>query len=624
MTRWISCLAALAALGLSARGALAQRSGEAAIVQSWYQKYLKRNADPPSLHQFASQLRQGVPQIEIQGTILGSDEYFDRYGRRPDAFIRGLYADALDRKAGNPEVLVWVQRLREVNGDRSELAKRFLRSAENEQVTGGLRPIDTVRLWYSRFLGREVDPSGVQRYVGLLRQGSSPLDIQAELLGSDEYYNRQGATLDGFIAGLFRDVMGRNPTGADFRSWRHTFNRNGGNRQTLARQFLGQAGVQVDNSTPPIPPPNLPPGSHRDLLSQIVRRSEQCSAMIQVEIPGTLQGRQCILRIQAMQNAALNLQNQLAGSFPPGALANSLSALEQAYAALRDRLARPPGTAPNSEQIANNLGMLIANLRSIPPFNAIPGGGPPQSPVPPNLGYDQAAVLNLLNATQANVAQLLRSMRGQSFVFQSLRRDIEGFGRQLQTVHHQVERGDSVQAVQASVYGAQRYGLAITERMRHPSVPTYWQQIWVNVDHGLASIAGALQVNAGAAPPQPGVPPPQPGIPPINLVGAIDTLTGEIDAYLASIAPLMAFNPQYFPMQAQLNSMRGNLLEMRQTIAVGGSPLDYRPQFVEIQQGYLQLTNLFNAIVAGNPAMPPPSLDQISAKFNELARSMPP
>jgi hypothetical protein len=213
---------------------------------------------------------------------------------------------------------------------------------------------------------------------------------------------------------------------------------------------------------------------------------------------------------------------------------------------------------------------------------------------------------------------------GQSFVFQSLRRDIEGFGRQLQTVHHQVERGDRASAVQASIYGAQRYGLAITEGMRHPSVPTYWQQIWVNVDHGLASSAGALQVNAGAAPPQPGVPPPQPGLPPINLVGAIDSLTGEIDAYLASIAPLMAFNPQYFPMQARLNSMRGNLLEMRQTVAVGGSPLDYRPQFVEIQQGYLQLTNLFNAMVAGNPAMPPPSLDQISAKFNELARSMPP
>ncbi len=630
MTRWIACLAALAAIGLSGICASAQRSGEAEIVQSWYQKYLKRNADPPSLHLFSSQLRQGVPQVDIQGTILGSDEYFNRVGRRPDAFVRGLYADVLNRNAGNPEVVVWVQRLREVNGDRTELARRFLRSAETEQVTGGLRPIDTVRLWYRKFFDRDPDPAGIQRYVGLLRQGASPLDIQAELLGSDEYYNRQGATLDGFLVGLFRDVLGRNPTGADFRSWRNTFNRNGGNRQTLARQFLGQAGVQVDNSTPPIPPPNLPPGAHRDLITQILRRSEQFTGMIQTEIPGTLQGRQCIIRAQAMQSAALNLQNQFASNLPPNVLVSSLNGLEQAYGALRDRLARPPGTAPNSEQIANHIGMLIANLKSVPPFNGFPGGGPPQPPPPPNIGYDQGAVLSLLNATQGNIALLLRSMSGQSFVFQSLRRDIEGFGRQLQSVQRQVQRGDPVQAVQATFYGAQRYSQAITERMRHPSVPTYWQQIWINVDHGLVSTAVGLQLNAGAAPPQPGFPPQQPGIPPpppgflaSNLIVAVDSLTGEIDAYLASIAPMMAFNPQYFPMQAQLNSMRGNLLEMRQTVAVGGSPLDYRPQFVEIQQGYLQLTNLFNAMVAANPAMPPPALDQISARFNELAQSMP-
>ena len=627
MKRFLVYTATLAAIALSAHQGLAQRSGEQEIVEGWYQKYLKRNADPASLHQFASQLRQGVPQVEIQGTILGSDEYFNRYGRRPDAFIRGLYADALDRRAGNPEVTVWVQRLREVNGDRGELAKRFLRSAENEQVTGGLRPIDLVRLWYRKYLGREVDPAGIDRYVGLLRQGSSPLDCQAELLGSDEYYARQGSTLDGFIAGLFRDVLGRNPTGSDFRSWRNTFNRNGGNRQVLARQFLGQAGVQVENSTPPIPSPNLPPGASRDMIGQILRRSELFTAMIQTEIPGTPQARQCIIRAMAVQNAAVNLQNQFAGNLPPNVLVNSLNALERAYGALRERLARPPGTAPNSEQIANQIGMLIGNLKNTPPFNGFPGGGPPgfppPPPMPPNIGYDANAVLNLLNATQGNIAQLLRSMSGQSFIFQGVRRDVEGFGRQIEAVRQQVQRGDPLQSVQATVNGALRYSVSITQRMSHPTVPTFWQQIWVNIDHGLASVAVALQMNAGAQPQPPGIPPPQPGFPPNNLVGAIDSLTGEVDAYLASIAPMMAFNPQYFPMQAQLNSLRGNLLEMRQTVVVGGSPLEFRPQFVEIQQGYLQLTNLFNAILAANPAMPPPSLDQISAGFNELARSMP-
>jgi hypothetical protein len=619
MKRLVICLMVLSGVALTVDRAAAQHSGEAEIVQGWYQKYLKRNADPPSLYQFASQLRQGVPQVEIQGTILGSDEYFNRYGRRPDDFIRGLYADALDRRAGNPEIRVWVQRLRDVNGDRSELAKRFLRSAESEQVTGGLRPIDLVRLWYRKYLDRDVDPSGVERYVGLLRAGSSPLDCQAELLGSDEYFNRQGGTIDGFIAGLFRDVLGRNPNRADLRSWRNTFARNGNNRQVLARQFLGQAGVQVDNNAPPLPPPTPPPGTNRDMLAQIIQRSEQFTALIQAEIPGSLQGRQCILRAQALQTAAVNLRSQFASNAPPGVLVRSLNSLERAYDALRERLARPPGTAPKSEQVANHIGMLINALKSIPPFNG--GGGPPVPPPPPNAGYDQAAVLNLLNSTQGNIAQLLRSMSGTSFIFQGLRRDIEGFSRQIEAIRQQVQRGEPLPTVQRTVFGAKRYGASITDKMRHPTLPTYWQQIWVNVEHGLASVSVALQVNAGA--PQPGGLPPQPGFPGAALIAVIDSLAGEIDAYLASIAPMMAFNPQYFPLQAQLNSMRGNLLEMRQTIAVGASPLEFRPQFVEVQQNYLQLTNLFNAILGANPAFPPPSLDGISARFNELARTMP-
>ena len=621
MKRSCVYLALVACLLTSTSRSFGRQSGEAELVQSWFQKYLKRRADQPAVRQFVGQLHQGVPQIDIQGTILGSDEFFNRYGRRNEEFVRGLYLDALDRQAGPAEIRIWVGRLREVGGDRTELAKRFLRSAETEQVTGGLKPIDLVRLWYRKFLGREVDPSGIDRYVGLLRQGASALDCQAELLGSDEYYQRQGSNLNGFVAGLYGDVLGRAPTSRDLRSWQNTFNRLGGNRQILARQFLGQAGVQVENSQPPLPPPVQQPGYHRDLISQMVRRSEQLASTIQVEIPGTMQGRQCIIRCQSLQTAAMNLQSQIASNVPPNVLVSSLDGVERAYGALRARLAAPAGTAPNSEQIANQIGLIIVNLRSVPPFNGSVGGGPPifppAPPPPPNLGYDRRVVLNLVSASQGETQRLLDFMGGRTFLFQSMRRDIESFARQLDAIRQQAERGEPLPALQNRMSAIQRFGVAIGERLRHPSVPTLWQQKWVGIDHNQARLAIALNIN-----PAVGGPPIGQG-PGAILVGAIDYLVGEIDAYLASIAPLMAFNPAYFPLQAQLNAMRASVLEMRQLIEAGAAPNGYRPFFVQVQQQFLQIANVYNAILRGNPALPPPALTQISGRFDDVARAMP-
>jgi hypothetical protein len=86
---------------------------------------------------------------------------------------------------------------------------------------------------------------------------------------------------------------------------------------------------------------------------------------------------------------------------------------------------------------------------------------------------------------------------------------------------------------------------------------------------------------------------------------------------------LMAFNPQYFPMQAQVGAMRASVLEMRQLIAAGALPNAYRPLFVQAEQQHLAITTIYNAILAANPTLPPPSLAKVSGRFNDVARAMP-
>src|SRR5207249_7797853 len=70
-------------------------------------------------------------------------------------------------------------------------------------------PSDLVQNWYVRYLGRPADPSGLNNWVGYLYRGVSPEFVQTGILDSDDYYYRQGSIPEGFVTGLYVDVLGR-------------------------------------------------------------------------------------------------------------------------------------------------------------------------------------------------------------------------------------------------------------------------------------------------------------------------------------------------------------------------------------------------------------------------------
>ena len=72
-------------------------------------------------------------------------------------------------------------------------------------------PRAMVDSWYRRYLRRPMEPAA-EGWVQLLENGTSPLMVQAQILGSDEYYRRAGGTPRAFVYRLFRDVVGRRPT----------------------------------------------------------------------------------------------------------------------------------------------------------------------------------------------------------------------------------------------------------------------------------------------------------------------------------------------------------------------------------------------------------------------------
>src|SRR5438270_10531719 len=69
--------------------------------------------------------------------------------------------------------------------------------------------------FYVRYLGRVADPLGLNDQVRALCDGTPASVVEASILASPEYYHRNGGTPEGYVIGLFRDVLGTAPTGTD-------------------------------------------------------------------------------------------------------------------------------------------------------------------------------------------------------------------------------------------------------------------------------------------------------------------------------------------------------------------------------------------------------------------------
>jgi len=75
-------------------------------------------------------------------------------------------------------------------------------------------------------------------WVSLMNRGSGPEDIEASILGSDEFLNAHGGTPEGLARGLFDEVLGRRPTPGEFQRWSAEASRHFNRRQGVALDFL--------------------------------------------------------------------------------------------------------------------------------------------------------------------------------------------------------------------------------------------------------------------------------------------------------------------------------------------------------------------------------------------------
>lgn len=149
----------------------------------------------------------------VRAALLASDEYDLRHGSTPEGFLDGLYRDVLGRGVDPGGRSTWTGLLGS-GTPRGEVVAAIQASPEATRVK--------VARWFRDDLDRTAtldqliaDP-GVIALAVVLDAGGSDDAVRAVILGSDEYYARQGENVPGFLIGLYRDVLGRpiDPSGS--------------------------------------------------------------------------------------------------------------------------------------------------------------------------------------------------------------------------------------------------------------------------------------------------------------------------------------------------------------------------------------------------------------------------
>lgn len=159
----------------------------ARLVGDYYQRFLRRQADPAGLNAGVALLAGGVSDEQYIATLTGSLEYFNtRGGGNNSGFLDALYFDLLGR-AVDPAARSYYTAQMNAGVTTTQVSTNVLGSLEYRD--------DLVTALFWRFLHRSPNSSDVSYYVNLLNSGLSDEQLIANVAGSAEYFNnRSGGT----------------------------------------------------------------------------------------------------------------------------------------------------------------------------------------------------------------------------------------------------------------------------------------------------------------------------------------------------------------------------------------------------------------------------------------------
>jgi hypothetical protein len=151
------------------------------------------------------------------------------------AYVANIYQLLLSR-VPDPSSATWVNAL---NNGASPASVVLAIEGSTEYLN------DQVVAMYRHYLQRSPDPGGEQSWTNFLVAGGTLEEVAAELTASQEYFVLQGGTNQGFITGLYFEVLNRGASNAEIAFWESAL-AIGETRLGVSRTFLASQEYRTD------------------------------------------------------------------------------------------------------------------------------------------------------------------------------------------------------------------------------------------------------------------------------------------------------------------------------------------------------------------------------------------
>jgi hypothetical protein len=170
----------------------------------------------------------------LSGTAITNLD-FGNIGDTNRGFVYQAYLDLLHRVPDPDGMATWGAML-DQGASRGQVVQAIKGSDEYHTIL--------IQGFYSKFLGRAVDAIGLQNSLALLNTtpavvgaGDSLVQLEANILSSDEYFQNHGGTTAGFLAGVYTDALGRGIDAVGAASFGAALAR-GASRAAIAKEIL--------------------------------------------------------------------------------------------------------------------------------------------------------------------------------------------------------------------------------------------------------------------------------------------------------------------------------------------------------------------------------------------------
>lgn len=390
------------------------------------------------------------------------------------------------------------------------------------------------------------------------------------------------------------------------------------------------ASSQVDPNIFLLPPSPRPyrPSDLPQLLQMLVFEARNFVPTARREVGGTRQGRQLVIRGNALESAVNALDRTIrSGGLDPSYRAARIDDFVRSLDAVTAELGNAPGAAPESAAISQRMGRLGYEInRAVgpaPPFYppaVLPPVFPPQGP-----SYDRGRVMQMAQAVAvglANANGLIQSDIGLVYPYDGAVRDLDAMGAGMQQINQLALAGAPLRRLQATYDPIRDRERRVDAALANPPSPRV-RRAWRSASDDLGQLADALGLSPDFVvdPGRPVIidPPayphlPWPVSPPGNRPGnaaaiaLADRFAGEIDGFLAAMQPNVLKVPEGPQIFKEGKAVRNEVIAFRQTAAAGARPRELAPSLRQLEGLYAGFSSRVLRVSGGKPG---PNVDRV-------------